>query len=343
MSERVGEGVRGVWAGISLILAAGLLSTLGCSGEATPGVQPKPIKLAQAKKIAVIRLGDHRHAEPVDPDISAGIQYAGVDARSFVLVGLDAKGDPAAVPGLIDTAIGEGADVLMTLLPETTLDASTKDLKVPLVFQMTSEPIAMGLGKSDSEHRPNLTGAYTSFVDSLIVPIAQGCLPRARKLGIPFNPGDRLSVIHKDAVLRTQWGRLEPVTAEFHSESEVPAAVRALIDRKAEGILLVTGIGEGARAAIAEARKAKVPVFGFLAEHARAGAIVAREPRPRVGGFEAGRRAGRILQGEPAATLTFARVNDYKTYANPAAARDLGVKILGELMRDAKVVTTDSK
>lgn len=343
MSERVREGMRGVRAGIALIMAAGLLSMLGCSGEATPSQQPKPIKLAQAKKIAVVRLGDHRHVEPVDADISAGIQYAGLDASSFVLVDLDARGDPAAVPGLIDKAVSQGADVLMTLLPETTMAASTKDLKIPLVFQMTGEPIAMGLGKSDSEHRPNLTGTYTSFGDSLIVPIAQGCLPRARKLGIPFNPDDRLSAIHKDALLRTQWGRLEPVTAEFHSESEVSAAVRSLIDRKAEGIILVTGIGEGARAAIAEARKAKVPVFGFLAEHAHAGAIVAREPRPRLGGFEAGRRAGRILKGEPAARLTFARGSDYQTYANPTAARDLGVKILGELMRDAKVVTPDSK
>jgi putative ABC transport system substrate-binding protein len=207
---------------------------------------------------------------------------------------------------------------------------------------MTGDPRALGLGQSDTEHLPNVTGAYTTFHQSLIVLIARACLPKALKLGILFNPDDRLSVIHKDELLRINWwGRVEPVTAEYHSESEVPAAVRALIQqKKAEGIILVSGIGPAATAAIAEARRAKVPVFGHRADHARAGAIVAREPTMRWGGFEAGRRAGRVLRGEPAGQVPFTQGVDYVTYANPGAAKELGVTIWGELMRNARVVSS---
>jgi ABC-type uncharacterized transport system substrate-binding protein len=94
------------------------------------------------------------------------------------------------------------------------------------------------------------------------------------------------------------------------------------------------------KAAIAEARQVKVPVFGFRAEHARAGAIVAREPRLRWGGFEVGRRAGRVLKGEPPSQIPFIQGVDYVTYVNTGAAKDLGVRILGDLMRDARVVSS---
>lgn len=341
------EPATTVWWGnrarVAAVAIAGLLALSGCSESSTPSQEPKPVKLAQAYKVAVIRLGNPALAEPTDGDIADGIRYAGVDASSFTLSERNARGDLAAVPSLIDAAVADGANLLLTLLPETTLIASDKHLEIPLVFHMTGEPIALGLGKSDTDHPPDRTGVYTPFSGSLTVPIARGCLPKATKMGILFNPKDRYSVIHKDVLLRFAWGPVEPVTAEFQSESDVPAAVRSLVERKAEAVLLTEGIGAAAGTVIAEARRAKVPVFGYLAEQARGGAIVAREPGLRWGGFQLGRWAGRIIRGESAGQIPFRQGVDYATYVNPTAAKDLGVKILGALMRDARVVGTEAK
>jgi putative ABC transport system substrate-binding protein len=325
---------------IALVALAGLAALPWYFRSGSPSLAPKPVKLARTQKVAVIRLGDPSVPEPPDSDIADGLRYAGLDTGSFALVDRDAKGDRAAAAGLVDSAVGDGADILITLLPETTVVAAGKGLKIPLVFHMAGEPVALGLGASDTEHQPNLTGAYTSFRESLIVMAARACLPKARKIGILFNPDDRYSVIHKDTLLKTNWYGAEPVTAEFHSESEVPSAVRALIERKAEEVILVTGIGQAAGAAIAEARRAHVPVFGCRAEHARAGAILAKEPSLRWGGFEAGRRAGRVLKGEPAGRIPFIRGGDYVTYVNTGAAKGLNVTIFGELMRNAREVTS---
>ncbi len=329
---------------VALVTIVGLLLLSGCSSNSTPSLAPKKVRLASAKKVAVIRLGNPSVPEPPDSDIADGITYSGPDASSFSLADRDAKGDLAAVPGLIDAALADGADMIITLLPETTTAAVAKGPKVPIAFYMNGEPILMGLGKSDADHSPNLTGAYTPFEASLIVLIARGCLPnRHNKLGIPFNPEDRFSVAHKDGLLRSGWGKFEPVTAEFHKESEVPAAIRRLIDQKADGILLVTGVGGAARAAIEEARKAKIPVFGFRAEHARAGAIVVKEPVMRWGGFEVGRRAGRVLLGESPAQIPFNRGtgSPHDLYVNPGAAKELGVTLFGDLFRSAQIVSTE--
>jgi putative ABC transport system substrate-binding protein len=323
------------------ILAVGALAFFGCAETKTPSLAPKSVKLARTHKLAVIRLGNPAIAEPPDSDIEAGVKYAGVDASSFALVRYDAKGDVAGVPRLVQAAAGDGADLLIALLPETAVAAAANDRGIPVVFQMTGNPFALGLGTSDAQHQANVTGAYTTFHESVIVDIARGCLPKARKFGVLYNPDDRYSVIHKNETLRVNWYQVEPVTAEFHSEKEVPAAVHALIAKKAEGIILVTGIGEAARAAITEAQKAKVPVLGFREDHARAGAIVAREPSLRWGGFEAGRRAGRILQGEPPAKVSFIQGVDYITYVNTATAKQLGVTLFAALMRTARVVSSE--
>jgi putative tryptophan/tyrosine transport system substrate-binding protein len=326
------------------VVNALLLALPGCSDRATPSLAPTPVKLAKTAKLAVIRLSDPTVGqEPSDAEIKAGLKYAGIDESSYILNDQDAKGDLTAVPGLIDAAVSGGAELLFTLLPETTAAAAEKKLNIPIVFQMTGEPAALGLRGKESEQQQNITGAYTTFRQSLMVPIAQGCLPkepRAHKLGILFNPDNRFSVIHKDALVRTDWGPAEPVLAEFRSEADVPAAVRKLIEQKAEGVILVSGIGKAAKTAIEEASRGKVPTFGFLGEHAVAGAIVAREPTTRWGGFEAGRLAGRVLRGEQASHIGPVEGVDYLTYANPDAAKTLGVTILGALMRNARVVST---
>ncbi len=336
------RATRSGWGPMVWVSTVGLLALPGCSSDRpTPSLAPKPVKLAKMQQLAVIRLSDPTIGqEPPDVDIKAGLKYAGLDESSYTLTNHDAKGDLAAVPGLIDAAVNDGADLVFTLLPETTVAAAGKNLKIPVVFQMTGEPVALGLRKNDSGQQPNLTGAYTSFHQSLIVQIARGCLLKARKLGILFNPDNRYSVIHKDALIRTNWDGMEPVLAEFRSESEVPGAVRMLIEKKAEGVILVSGIGKAAKTAIEEANRGKVPAFGFLAEHALAGAIMAREPTMRWGGFEAGRLAGRILRGQPASQIPFVEGVDYITYANTGAAKDLGVTILAALMRSARVVAT---
>jgi putative ABC transport system substrate-binding protein len=323
------------------VLTVGLLALPGCADRPTPSLAPKPVKLARMQKLAVIRLSDPTIAkEPPDAEIKAGLKYSGIDESSYTLTNHDAKGDLAAVPGLIDAAVSDGADLVFTLLPETTMLAAEKHLKIPIVFQMTGHPGALGLRRDDSKEQQNLAGAYTPFHESLIVQIAQACLPKAKKLGILFNPDNRFSVIHKESLIRTNWDKMEPVLAEFHSESEVPAAVRMLIEKKAEGVILVSGIGKAAKVAIEEAKRGKVPAFGFLEEHALAGAIMAREPTLRWGGFEAGRVAGRILKGEAAPAVPFVQGVDYVTYANTGAAKDLGVTIFGELMRNARVVSS---
>ena len=329
------------------------LAIAGCGGvDSSQAAKPiaasvqgtgGPNTLKGTYNLAVIRLNDPLTGEEAsDKDVKDGLVQAGLEPASIALTSFDAKGDPAAVPGLVDEAVRAGSDLIITLRPETTLAAAAKESKVPLVFGMTGEPNVFGLGKHDGDHKPNLTGAYTGARNSLIVPIVRGCLPEAKTCGVLFNADNPVSVGWKDALLRTEWDKVKPEPAPYHSDSEVPSVVRALLEKKVDALIITQGVSHAAsKAAIDEARKAKVPSFGLHADHARSGAVVAREPSPRWSGFEAGRRAARVLRGEAPKQITFVQGDNYLTYVNLNEAKALGVKILGAIMRDPKLVETD--
>src|SRR5829696_1625475 len=94
-------------------------------------------------------------------------------------------------------------DALNVSLQDETLQAAVQRAKtVPIVFNILSDPFAAGAGTSDSSHLANVTGVYSpGFGDpeqTKRVALIKRVVPKARRLGILFSPGEPLSVGLKD-------------------------------------------------------------------------------------------------------------------------------------------------
>ena len=167
------------------------MSVLGC-GEMESGPIRKTVKApSQPARVVVIHLGGPAGSvEPTDADIKDGLSEAGLAERvHYTLESREAGGEVGRIPDLVGEAVKDGAAVLVTLHSETTPIAADKAGKVPLVFTMAGDPFAAGLGKSATEHRPNLTGAYVLWGQDVMT-TARRCMPDAKAFGILFNPDD---------------------------------------------------------------------------------------------------------------------------------------------------------
>lgn len=351
-----------IWTGLvrdngsKLLIFSSLLATLivGCGGqnesssETAPTISAKPVipvktsnESAKAKvtKIAIIRLSNPDFgSEALDKDIEAGIKQSMTPHLKYVIMNYDAKGELNTISDLVDKSLSDGADVIVTLLDTTTDILVRKKIQKPVVFAMANQPIAMGLGKSDTVHEPNITGAYLSHHLTLTVEIARGSLPKATKMAVLFDPSNSLSVIHKDALLRCNWANVESVVTEYEQNQDWPKLMKALKSKDVSAVLLTNGLGSQSQVVIAEAEKVKLPVFGTLSKQAEQGAIFTREPGLRWTGFEVGRRLGRIINGEEAGKIPFVDGDHYVTVVNTEAAKRIGVIILPAIMRDIKDV-----
>ncbi|MFO0890378.1 MAG: ABC transporter substrate binding protein [Isosphaeraceae bacterium] len=170
--------------------------------------------------------------------------------------------------------------------------------------------------------------------------IAAACVPKdQRRMGIVIDPGDPVSVAVKDSLLKADLDLMSILpsfeVAEVLSPGETAAAVEDLARRKVTILLLVPGRAIDDRALIGAATKARLPVFGYTEDQAKAGAVLARVPSPRWGGFEIGRRAGRLLKGTDPKALPFAEGTVFETIANRAASKEIGFNVRGEFLRTA--------
>ena len=334
------------------VLPIVILAMTGCGGSenatapaassagnaaATSG-KPAADKVREAK-VAIVRLNSPDYGtEALTKDIEEGIKQAKTPTNKHVIMEYDAKGDLNAFGGLLDKAAADGADVFMTLLDVTTDIAVQKKLAKPIVFVMANDPVVMGLGKSNAEHAGNVAGVYLPHSLTLTVPIARGSLPKATKMAVLFNPDNKLSVIHKDALLKCDWAAVAAESVPYKPGQNWAELMTQLQSKNVSAIILTNGLGAEAKAAIDAALKSKLPVFGTLAKQAELGAIFTREPALRWSGFESGRRVGRIINGDDPAKIPFVGGDHYATVVNTVAAKSINVTILPAIMRDIKDV-----
>lgn len=317
-----------------------LALVVGCN----PSVPPPPTGAAAAGSKEVYVLHFEGPGDAVDPDnraIRDGLKAQGLAEKSgYALVGRRAGGDPEKLAALVDEAIAAKPGAIITLDPRSTLLAVEKAGTIPVIFGMAADPMAMGLGENIRDHRANVTGAYVAFETAMLLPIVRGSVKEAKAIGIAFNPDDPASVGHKDSLVQSD-PRATVVTAEVRSADEATAAIQSLVDQGAGALVLATGLGEAERAMMEAAAGAKLPAFGFTESVVRSGGLLARVPDARFLGFEAGRRAGRVLQGESPEEMKFAPGSGFTTYFDPEAAAAMGVTLLGDVLRDARKIDSD--
>jgi putative ABC transport system substrate-binding protein len=291
--------------------------------------------------IALIRLNDPDSGkEPGLQSIEDGIKQTKRPYNQHSIVEYDAGGDLAAVPGLVEKAMIEGADVIVTLLDSTTMAALTNGPSKPIVFAMANDPFTLGLGKSVTDHLPNVTGAYLPHRLASTVEIARTTLPNATKLAVLYDPGNRLSAVHKDNLLKCDWAKVEAVPVAYGHDTDWAKLMDGLPAKGVAGLILTNGLGKLSPKVITEAARAKLPVWGTLEKQAEEGAILTSEPSMRWTGFEVGRKIGRIVNGDEVSEIPFVEGDQYSTVVNTKAAKDIGVTIPSGIMRDVKDVST---
>jgi len=300
---------------LRLALVAALLA--GC---AKAEKQPAPPAAAAKPVIVMIRAADWMGSEWSEDAIKVGLQEEDLEVdRDYTLVLKSAQGDISLLPSLIDAAVDQKAAVIVTLQDVTLQTAVQRVHGTPIVFHVLSDPFSAGAGTSDSIHLPNITGVYSpGFGDpeqarrlALILKV----VPKAKRLGILFSPGEPLSVNLKDKMTTVaDKAGLVVVAVPINSLAEGTEAATALVGKKVDAIEIY---GNAAHAAfesiIAVAKAAKVPVFSPSPFEVQKGATAAFYPDFQEGGVVAGHMIGKILKGQSPATIPFYQVQTTRT------------------------------
>jgi ABC-type uncharacterized transport system substrate-binding protein len=328
--------------------ADAVIDAEGLREKAARGVRPSAVgapggaPLGRKWKIALLEYVNVLDVEEAERGIRAGLGEAGlVEGRDFELTVRNAQGDMATLTALADAALGDGADLLLTLSTPTLQAALQRARDVPIVFTFVADGVAAGAGRSNDDHLPNVTGVPTASAYEEQLALIRQCLPEARRLGTLFVPAEVNSEFSKKQIerLAPRYG-FELVAVPVNTSAEVSDATLALLGQGVDAICqAASNLTTAAFASISEpARRARVPVFGFLTSDVRNGAVLVAARDYFDGGREAGALAARILRGESPASIPFKPLGSVRVLVNLAAARAVGMTIPRSILDRAQEI-----
>jgi ABC-type uncharacterized transport system substrate-binding protein len=247
----------------------------------------------------------------------------------------------STVSGLIDAAIVDGADMLVTFSTPTLQAAIQRTKTIPVVFTYVANAVAAGAGTSDSEHLPNVTGVYMMAAFQPMLDIIREMMPASRVLGTIYVPAEVNMVHQRDVLMKTATARgFEIRSIAANSSAEVADAALALSTSRIDAICQIAGnLSVTAFPSIAQAaRRARVPVFVFQSAQLHGGAVLAVSRDYHGAGMDAGRIAARVIRGESPASMPFLEYAPTKLMVNLEAARQIGFRIPAAVVQRAAEV-----
>ena len=330
------QGLRRLWLGALLIVGVSVGLLLFDRGPRRGGAAAHRKRVNMLAFISAVDSDECQHGmrDGLAAELQEGIDYE--------LIVRNAQGDMPTLSSLVDAALGDGSDLILTLSTPTLQAAVQRVKSTPIVFSFSSNPLGAGAGTTYEQHLPNVTGIPTTGAYEEVLDLIRELVPGARRLGTLVVPSEVNSVYNVEQVRRiaAQHG-FELVSVAVNSSSEISDAALALLAQPIDAVcqvpsnVTITGFASLAL----PAQRAHIPVFGFLTADAENGAVavVARDYYESC--KEAGALAARVLRGADPATIPFYEVESAKLMVNPKAARAAGIALPPELVtRAARVV-----
>lgn len=302
---------------------------------------PAPIPV-QKHRISVISFLANIPAEETMRGLLRGFEKAGwKDGVNYTLTHRCAQGDMAVLTALFAATELDSPDVIITLSTPTLQTAIKRAKGTPVVFTLVSDPFIAGAGTTDEEHLPGITGSYIRGRYDGMAELIHTHFPHWKRIGSLVAPVEDNSVHDNQRFAREleKYG-LELVNMPINQATEVSEAAAALCLQNIDGIAQVAGnLTTGGFPAIAEAaRKARVPIFGFVQDSAKKGAALVLARDYVDSGEDAARLAIRILRGESASHLPFSPPTKTVIIANPANAKAQGFELPPALLKQADTI-----
>lgn len=343
------DGLRDTWRIPDAVVAAASV-TVDAAGihraapatpaPAAPAANRRP--LAKTWKLDFIEMNQVVDVEEAESGVLQGLEESGlVRGRDFTVRIRNAQGDMATVSGLIDAALAEGTDLLVTFSTPTLQAALQRARTVPIVFNYVANAFAAGAGKTDTDHVPNVTGVYMIAAYEKMLQHIRQLLPKAKVLGTIYVPAEVNMVSQREVLIReAKKAGFEIRSMAANSPSEVGEAALALATTRVDAICQIPGnLTASAFPSIAQAaNQARLPVFVFQTGQARGGALLAVARDYHESGHEAAKLAARVMRGESPATIPFVAFAKTRLVVNLDAARTLGIAVPADLVAAADEV-----
>jgi ABC-type uncharacterized transport system substrate-binding protein len=302
----------------------------------------KASKPSRTWKVGMAGYSESAVMEDMLEGLRRGFSESGlVDGQDYSTTFRSAQGDIATLNSLFDELNGNDSDLVLSISTPALQTALQKVQRKPVVFAGVLDPIAAGAGKSDSNHRPNVTGVYLTFPYAPMARTIREVLPKARRVGTLFTPGEVNSNLAKqkfEEVLKSDG--LELVSVAVNGPTEVSDAALSVCQSGVDVFCQIAdNLSNASFPAIARAcEMAKTPLFSFSPFQVKAGAMLGLGIDFAENGRETALLAAEVIRGKDPSRIPFRVTTRTRRSVNLDKARRFGVTVPAEWVKTADEV-----
>ena len=263
-----------------------------------------------------------------------GLQEAGfVEGRNTAIEYRWAEGQYERVPALIADLVRRQVAVIVTGGGETTAAAAkAATTTIPIVFNIGSDPVKLGLVASLARPGGNATGVniFTAELVEKRLSLLHDLVPAATSVAVLVNPNFAPAVVNareSEAAGRMIWKTVTIFNAS--SDAEIETAFAKIVQARS-GVLLVGAdpfFNSRRGLIVGLASRHAIPAIYEWREFAEAGGLLSYGTSIVEAYRLQGIYAGRILNGEKPADLPVVQLSKFELVINLNTARALGLVI----------------
>jgi putative ABC transport system substrate-binding protein len=263
-----------------------------------------------------------------------GLQETGfVEGRNVAIEYRWAEGQYDRVPALAADLVRRQVAVIVTVGGETSATAAkAATATIPIVFNIGSDPVKLGLVASLARPGGNATGV--NLVTTELVEKRLGLLhdlvPVASTIAMLLNPGFAPAVVNaREAEAAARAIGKEVVIFDASSDAEIETAFANIVQARSGALLVGADPFFNSRRGLIVALAARhaIPAIYEFREFAETGGLISYGTSLVEAYRQQGIYAGRILKGEKPADLPVVQLSKFELVINLNAAKALGIAI----------------
>jgi putative tryptophan/tyrosine transport system substrate-binding protein len=255
-----------------------------------------------------------------------------LERRDYDLEERYADGNLARLPALAEELVHLRPDVIVAGTSVAVLAVMKIASSMPVVGNGMTDPVGMGLAKSEAHPGGNVTGTVIGLSGLAGKQLETGLdfIPGAKKVGVLVNPENPANQIHR-AELQSDAAKLgvDLEIVEVHFAAEIGAAFQTLVRERAHIVLVAPdAMFVAARRQIAAlALVVRLPSVFHAREYVEVGGLVSYGSDLTAMYHRAAYYVDRILKGEKPADLPIEFLPKLELVINLATAKALGLEV----------------
>ena len=288
-------------------------------------------------KVGVLQLVSHPSLDLIYQGIQDGLKEEGYDTSKVKIDFMNAEGDQSKVATMSKQLVANGNEVLVGIATPAAQGLATATKDKPVIMSAVTDPVGAKLVTNLEKPGGNITGVSDHNPAKQQLELIQKLTPNVKTIGVLYSSSEDNSKTQVEEFTKLAEDRGYKVEKfAVPSTNEIASTVNVMTSKVDAIYVPIDNTIASAFSTVVSANKdAKKPIFPSAAAMVEEGGLASVVVDQHDLGVATGKMIAKVLKGDKPADTPVNIFDTGKAVLNKKVAKELGIDISEDLVKDA--------